>query len=111
MGKKGVGLYNRLPYYCLWPLELPLSKAACHRRPEQSQAADSCTAAHTGWKVVLGGGERTDGMAKYSSSTGEREAAGVRSGQIVQMRRGDCVCLASAVLDVFSTDTKFISWR
>lgn len=61
MGKKGVGLYNRLPYYCLWPLELPLSKEACHRRPEQSQAADSCPAAHTGWKVVLGGGEEEDG--------------------------------------------------
>lgn len=57
------------------------------------------------------GKKRTDGMAKYSSSTGEREVAGVRSGQIVQMRRGDCISLASAVLDVFSTDTKFISWR
>lgn len=29
-GRRGVGLYNRLPYYCLWPSELPLSKAACH---------------------------------------------------------------------------------
>lgn len=111
VGKKGVGLYNRLPYYCLWPLELPLSEAACQRRLEHSQAADSCAAAHRGWKVVLGGWGRRGRMQWQSTPVqvgGREAAAGVRSGQIVQMSRGDCVCFISAVLDAFQTDTKFI---